>query len=339
VRMINQELNLMINELELTGFQVRPASFNDVEAVVDLIRTVDLFERGGTDISAEDLQMDWQYQDFNIETDAWVVVPNTAGAHQQVVGYAGVWNRSDYVLLLGEGFVHPDYQKLGIGTTLLKLEIARAREYIPQADPGKRVILRNGMDVRDQTGREIHEKEGFQAVRYFFEMKIELESAPPEPALPDGIELRPFIQGQQDRVVFDAVEEAFQDHWGYTPWNYEYWKKHNLLRENFDPGLILMAWDGDQIAGASLCRITEQGGWVSQLAVRRPWRKKGLGKALLQRSFAEFFRRGINKVGLGVDADNPTGATKLYEKAGMHVAHQFVLYEKELRPGTSVPEG
>jgi ribosomal protein S18 acetylase RimI-like enzyme len=95
--------------------------------------------------------------------------------------------------------------------------------------------------------------------------------------------------------------------------------------------------DGDQIAGISLCwpkrGPNEKIGWVGTLGVLRAWRRQGLGLALLKHSFADLQQRGKEKVGLGVDADSLTGATKLYEKAGMHVTRQFDSYEKELRPG------
>jgi len=110
------------------------------------------------------------------------------------------------------------------------------------------------------------------------------------------------------------------------------------MREpDFDPTLWLLAMDGDQIAGISLNAAQADDdpdvGWVSSLGVLRPYRRKGLGLALLQHSFAEFYRRGKRKVGLGVDAYSLTGATRLYERAGMHVARQFSTFEKELRPG------
>jgi ribosomal protein S18 acetylase RimI-like enzyme len=77
---------------------------------------------------------------------------------------------------------------------------------------------------------------------------------------------------------------------------------------------------------------------VNALGVRRPWRKHGLGLALLTHSFGEFFRRGEQIVGLGVDAENQTGATRLYQRAGMQVASEYVVYLKELRPGRDIIE-
>ncbi|HCR71100.1 MAG TPA: GNAT family N-acetyltransferase, partial [Anaerolineae bacterium] len=137
------------------------------------------------------------------------------------------------------------------------------------------------------------------------------------------------------RLVWEADNEAFRDHWGSHDLKYEEWHQRKLERPEYDPTLWLIAWDGDQIAGFSQNRYLNEIGWVGTLGVRRPWRKKGLALALLTHSFAEFYNRGIKTVGLGVDAANPTGATRLYEKAGMSVANEYVVYEKELRAGKS----
>ena len=111
-------------------------------------------------------------------------------------------------------------------------------------------------------------------------------------------------------------------------------------REDFDPSLWFIAWDGRsaEIAGYSLCRYRMGLGWVGTLGVRRAWRKRGLGEALLLHSFGEFYKRGTPTIGLGVDAQNPTSATRLYKKAGMYVAAEYVIYEKELRPGCEPEE-
>ena len=153
-----------------------------------------------------------------------------------------------------------------------------------------------------------------------------------------SVELRPFEKGIHERLVFDADEEAFRDHWGYTPGNFNDWQNRRINREDFDPSLWHIAWDGDQIAGFTLNRFRMGIGWVGSLGVRRPWRKRGLGLALLQHSFCEFHKRGMNTIGLGVDASNPTGATRLYQKAGMDIAAEYVIYEKEYRPGREPEE-
>jgi mycothiol synthase len=106
-----------------------------------------------------------------------------------------------------------------------------------------------------------------------------------------------------------------------------------IRREGFDPGLWFLAMDGDEIAGGSLCQDYPDEGWVEQLGVRRAWRRNGVGLALLRHTFREFYRRDRRRVGLGVDSQSPTGATRLYRRAGMHVARQLDSYQKELRPG------
>jgi ribosomal protein S18 acetylase RimI-like enzyme len=57
--------------------------------------------------------------------------------------------------------------------------------------------------------------------------------------------------------------------------------------------------------------------------VRESERGRGLGAALVRQGLAEFARRGVAGVGLKVDAANPTGALRLYERLG------FVLDQRE----------
>ncbi len=128
------------------------------------------------------------------------------------------------------------------------------------------------------------------------------------------------------------------DHYDHSPIPFERWLHWQTSDpERYDPTLWFLALDGLEIAGVSLCRPRANAdadtGWVSNLAVRRPWRHRGLGMALLRHSFCEYYRRGKRRVALGVDAQSLTGATRLYERAGMRVVRQFDRYEKELRPG------
>lgn len=123
---------------------------------------------------------------------------------------------------------------------------------------------------------------------------------------------------------------------GDMPGDFEKWEHWTVKREDFDPTLWFLAFDGDQLAGASLCKYQVDVGWVDDLGVRRPWRRKGLGLALLHHSFSEFYRRGMRKVGLGVDTQNLTGATRLYKRAGMQPVREYIGYEKELRAGVEL---
>jgi mycothiol synthase len=202
-----------------------------------------------------------------------------------------------------------------------------------EAAPGIRVTLHTGANSENIAAQLLLEKHGFKLVRTFWRMKIELEELPPAPTWPAGITVRTFTPGME-HAVFEADEEAFQDHWGHIPGRFEEWERWTLKREGFDPSLWFLAMDGDEVAGFSLCKDEkEAGGWVHVLGVRRPWRRKGVGLALLHHAFGEFYRRGIGNVYLGVDSQNLTGATRLYERAGMHVVRRNFSYEKELRAG------
>ena len=150
-------------------------------------------------------------------------------------------------------------------------------------------------------------------------------------------------QGFDDlEAILRAVDEAFEDHWGHVDRSGDQERirrfRHSVeTDEDHDPSLWYLAMDGNEIAGVALCAsrlgADRETGMVNTLGVRRPWRRQGLGLALLHHAFGEFFTRGYQRVGLGVDTQNLSGATRLYEKAGMQVDRELVVYEKELRPG------
>jgi ribosomal protein S18 acetylase RimI-like enzyme len=161
-------------------------------------------------------------------------------------------------------------------------------------------------------------------------MVAPLDDPPAAAVWPEGVELRPLDPDRDLERIYQADEEAFKDHWGSAPMSFETWRGL-LVPPDWDPSLWFIAWDDDEIAGISLCRPSAEGdpdlGWVELLAVRRPWRRRGLALALLLHSFAELRARGRLKVGLGVDAENLTGAVRLYERAGMAPTQQFDVYE------------
>lgn len=318
-------------------FIVRAAQWNDLEGVTDLIRAV--LTADGDAMSAvtvSELEREWKTEGFTLETDAWVAVTQDGS----IIGFEEFNHRHANAYFNGDGYVHPEFRGLGIGTALLRKVEERAHVEMQLAEPDLRVYIRNGMSGADQSAREIHESEGYKLIRHHWMMEINLTQAPNINPFPVGIELRPFEKETQAHLVFQAEDEAFRDHWGHVPGHFENWKLRKLGREEFDPTLWHIAWDGDQIAGHAQTRYRNGIGWVGNLAVRRPWRKRGLGQALLLRSFNEFYKRGMPRIGLGVDAANPTGATRLYQKAGMQIAVEDVIYEKELRPGRElkIPE-
>ena len=315
--------------------RLRPVTWDDAKAVAQMILEVSIADGDPTvTTTEEDLKRFWSDPNFDMETDAWVV--ETQDGH--IVGYQEFYDKQAHAVMVGDGYVHPQFHGLGIGTSMLRTLEQRARQEMKLAEPDLRVYLRNGVPANDLAACKLHESEGYQPIRFSWHMEIQLKEAPLVRPFPPGIELRPFNLEQHNYAVYEAHEEAFSDHWGHVRGTFDDWNHHMVEREDFDPSLWYIAWEGDQIAGYSLCRYRMDTGWVGSVGVRRPWRRRGLAEALLLHSFGEFFKRGRNTIGLGVDAQNPNGATTLYKKAGMYVASEVVVYEKELRPGRSLDE-
>ena len=313
------------------GYAIRAPRPDEAEAVHALIVASDIAEFGESQgYGLDELRADWSQLD--LDRDAWIV----AGPDGACVGYAYVQHRR-HVRIDSEGYVHPEHFGRGIGTALVRLVEARAREHVALAPPDARVVVHNYINALNGEARALLEGEGYAAVRYFWRMEAELEGPPPEPAWPPGIAVRAFVPGEDERTFHETAEEAMADHWGRVPIPFEVWERRRQARA-FDPGLWFLAVADGEPAGVALCRMSEGIGWVGTLAVRRPWRRRGLGLALLRHAFGEFYRRGTRRVGLGVDAESPTGATRLYERAGMRVAHQYAVFGKELRPGTELTE-
>lgn len=311
---------------------IRAPREEELEAICEMLNACDMVDCGMPDSPLDQLRGDWRDEDFHPETDAWLAVAQDG----RIAGYAAVGQRS-YVRLRADVRVHPDFRGRGIGTRLLSLAEQRAREFIPQAPPEARVFLQTWHHSGNQDARPVIESAGFSCVRHTWVMRIELTEEPPQPEWPAGIALRPFVPERDARAVFEATDEAFQDHWGHVPGTFEGWYQHRITnRDDFDPSLWFIAWDGDQVAGAALCGYYLDNGVVDTLGVRRPWRKHGLGMALLRHAFGAFYRRGTPVIDLGVDSQNLTGATRLYERAGMHILMAYDMYEKDLRPGVDL---
>jgi mycothiol synthase len=317
------------------GYSVRPAVENDLDQIAAMLNVCSLVEVGVEDQSAQEMREEWETPGFDPETDTWLVLAPDG----QIAAYLEVWDISEeHATPNVYGRVHPDHHNRGIGRFLMERGEERARQIITQAPPDARAILKYFAVSTNEPAQRLAEAMGYDEVRNFVRMKIDMETPPPAPVWPDGITVRAAaVPGPDDRAVYEAVDEAFEDHWGHVTTQFEQWIHLMTTFEDFDPTVWFLAMDGDQIAGMSLCRpkLAEDPGiaWLSTLGVRRPWRRQGLGLALLQHTFGEFYRRGTRSVALGVDAQSLTGATRLYERAGMHVVRRFILYEKELRPG------
>ena len=296
-------------------FSVTRADAADAGAVAELIAALEASLYGRSAFSQADLVDEWT--DLDLEQNARLV---RAGG--QIVGYGAVRERGER--WDAEGYVHPDALGRGIGKLIATgLEQHAARR-------GARTIHSSVLEA-DSAGRKLLESLDYGAVRVFRELRIELDSPPPAPEWPAGLRCVAFDAERDSREFHAAEEEAFADHWAYTPSGFETWSREHLASERFDPTLWCIVRAGHEIAAGMICAGgTYGGGWVHVLFTRRPWRKNGVAAALLRESFRRFWERGEHSIGLGVDAANPTGAYRLYERAGMAPTLGLVVYEKQL---------
>ncbi len=324
------------------GFTVRGAMLGDVDDALKLFnrwsRSV-IHEDEITDAAA--IRTEWVSPNFNPAEDIRLIFTPDG----EMVGYVEVWTTvKPPVHPWMWGRVDPRYEGLGLGTYLLTWAEGRAMKALNEIPSNLRFAPRVGTYRQADRVKELFLNLGYQHIRSSYQMRINMDTPPAEPQWAPGITLRTYNPETDLEAVYRAVDESFRDHFGHVDAPYEEGLKrfqHFMTGyDGFDPTLWFLAMDGEEIAGISLCRDrafdNPEVGWVSTLGVRRPWRKRGIGLALLRHSFCELYRRGKRMAGLGVDAQNLTGALRLYENAGMHAHQVFDQFEKEFRPGEEI---
>ena len=332
-------------------FTIRNVSLSDIPAAVKLFNTYEQHYLGYQGFTLNNLETGWKTPGFNPETDIQVVF----NPEDEMVGYIEVWTISDPpVHPWVWGRVHPEYHGVGIGTYLFNWGEERVRQAIEDCPADARVAYRTGTVNTLRPPIALFESLGLALIRHSFRMVIELDKKPPKPIWPAGITLRTVTDPEADvETIYRVDNDAFKDHFGYIeqPFETELALFRNWLLNDeslIDPSLWFIAMDGNEPIGYALCagwdHEVRDFGHINGLGVLRSHRRLGIGLALLHHAFGEYFRRSKKGISLGVDAENLTGALRLYKKAGMHVHRQFDLYEKELRPGReisveSLPDG
>ncbi|KAA3644902.1 MAG: GNAT family N-acetyltransferase [Chloroflexi bacterium] len=324
------------------GLLARPATLDDVDNAVELFNAFAIHTIGSPDYTPDELKTDWTSPSFSLADDSHLVLDEAGKA----VGYVDVAAYSEIpVNPFVWGCTHPEYEGRGIGRYLMSWAEQRAHKVLDEVPKEARVIFQSYTVSDNQAAKRLYERFGMSLFRHSLQMRVEFEGAPPAAQWPEGITIKTYQHPEQLEAVYRADDEAFQDHFGYVPKSsfkegFERFQHHTVNDDGFAPELWFVAWDGDDIAGVSLCRKSAWEdpnlGWVHSLGVRRPWRKRGLGLALLLHSFKAFHERGYRKVGLDVDAGNLTGALRLYTNAGMQIHRQTDRYEKEIRPGVEL---
>jgi mycothiol synthase len=237
-----------------------------------------------------------------------------------------------------EGFVLPEFRRRGLGSALLDWTVERIRQRAAIEDAGNNVTVEAGAEEQEVGHRALLEGAGFTPVRHFFLMRRAPLDDVPDAPLPAGLEIRP-VTGDQRRPIIAAEFEAFRDHWGSRAMTEEAVQTTlNMAELNTD--LWVVAWDGDQIAGAVENWIWSEEneklgikrGWLERISVRRPWRRRGLARALTARSLIRLREAGMDEAMLGVDSENPNGALGLYEGLGFEVYSRSAAYRRPLDP-------
>jgi mycothiol synthase len=268
-----------------------------------------------------------------------------AEVNGEVVAYCRVWwalEGSGQWIGFSFGNVLPEWRGKGIGSALLDFIEARLGQIATELKQSGKLsadtpcLLDNFVSSTEKARNSLLEKHDYKPVRYAFEMvRPDLENIPDLP-LPPGLEIRP-VEPDHMRLVWEASNEAFQDHWGYIPDPWEDFMSF-IDSPDYDPSLLRVAWQGDQVAGMVLSFIDKdqneiygrKRGYTENICVRRPWRRQGLAKALIASSLVALKERGMTEAGLGVDSENTSGALHLYEFMGYRVVKRSTIYRKPL---------
>jgi mycothiol synthase len=290
--------------------------------VADLLRACDVANYGEPDTSIEDVRDDWCAPHFELARDAWII----QGSSPAPSGYAWLRVRrsgGDFDAVLA---IRPGESIPALAPALLDAVESRARERSRES-AATLCFFNASVEIAK---RSLFERSGYHEARTFYRMRIDFDAVSelPRPGAP-GIEVRPLRVGTDDRVAHETIEESFAEHFRHTPREFEEWWALRTSHPRFDAGLWLLAWDGDRVAGALIAYDYGDIGFIQELGVLKPWRGRGVGTALLSRSFEEFRGRRQAHVVLGVDAENES-AIGLYKRAGMRVEQRHHLMRKRI---------
>lgn len=298
------------------GFEARPLQAGDAAAVAELLFAFDSthLDEVTDRVSEQDVLDWWRRHDLVHESVA-------AFDDRSLVAFGLLEAQEEGALEL-YAFVDPRRHGRGLESFLLAWAEVEAK--------GRFERLRAAITPRNRTAMlSLVQARGFSLVRHFYRMVVDLDTPPEQPEWPNGLTVSSMQVGEE-RVLYEVMEEAFAEEWGRPARSFEDWQQTVFAQESFDPSLCFLVREGGEVVAAETCSQRFGMGWIGSVGVRKPWRRRGLGRALLLQGFAELYRRGEQRIGLGVDASNPTGATRLYEAVGMRVAWQADLYEKAL---------
>ena len=232
------------------------------------------------------------------------------------------------------GFVHPAWRRRGLGRALMEFGEPHARSVLPPEASDRNGAWQVVATSLQPGAHSLFRQAGYSPFRFAFTMTRDLSDPIPSLELPPGLEMHP-ARPEHYRAIWEAEREAFQDAWGYSPWPEENYQRF-LGFPHYDPALWRVAWDGEQIAGVVLSFVNAEEnatmgrsrGYTEDIAVRRPWRRRGVASALLADSLRALQASGLQEAALSVDAESPSRALRLYENLGFRTVMHWTFYRR-----------
>jgi ribosomal protein S18 acetylase RimI-like enzyme len=234
------------------------------------------------------------------------------------------------------GFLLPEWRRKGIGTAMLLHAEERLRAIAAEhPHDGERFFQAFASDT-EKGSLALLESQSYPAVRYELDLRRDLNEPFPDAPMPEGLEVRP-VEEAHIWQIFDAMNEAFRDHWSYREESREEFER-GMKSPTFNPKLWKVAWDGDQVAGMVLNFLNEnenkeynrKRGYTEGICTRRPWRKRGLSRSLIVQSMKMFKEMGMTETAHGVDAENISGALRLYQSVGYREVKRRTIFRKPM---------
>lgn len=304
-------------------YRARPARHDDLEALVELHQARDLVDVGFIDLARDEILVDWATPRFELDRDT-VIAESADGS---IAAYAIVLALDPAVQVFGGGKVHPGHAGLGLGSALLAETECMAMARLPH---GVSAPFRTAAPDTDERAIDLFVRRGFRHVRSFWHMHRGLPAGDISSRTYEGVTLR-LGSADDERVAYRLLDKAFVDHFGFEHMSFEEWQQEHHGDPGYDASLMVFALVDDEPAGVSVNLTAEDGaGWVGEIGVLAKYRRRGIARAMLVRSFAELAKRGHRQVRLGVDTENTSGATHLYEGLGMTVRRRYDVYEKQV---------
>ncbi|MFB9673919.1 GNAT family N-acetyltransferase [Streptosporangium vulgare] len=320
------------------GFEWVPLTKADVVAWAELLAAIDEVDQVGGRETADDLAED-------LANPLLDPVEGTLGAWEsgRLVAYGVTMARSAaepvHRMSLWGG-VRPEHRRRGLGGHLLEWAIGNTPALHERRFPGQPLELHVEVDSRNEGLRALVTRAGMQPSRWFYGLTLDLGAELPEVSLPEGLEVIAYRDDLED-AVREVRNRSFVDHWGSVQHTPESWRSNIVGVRAFRPeGSFVVLDASGECVGILLTHCfeadTEATGvreaWIQIIGTPREWRGRGVASALLAHALGEFRAQGYDKAGLGVDADNPTGALGIYTRAGFEIARRVTVYGLPLVP-------